>query len=83
LDLELVYGTTLPHDKSSIEFIKDSSLSNSKPRKSPILKVKQLKNIFVKNVKSRVDKNGKPNNQTYQYEYTNKKNTKTTYRPKE
>jgi hypothetical protein len=83
LDLELVYGTRRSHDNSGVGFIKDSSLSNSKPRKSPTLKWKQSKNIFVQNGKPRMDKNGKPNNHAYQYGYTNKKNTKTTYMPKD
>jgi hypothetical protein len=44
-------------------------------------KKKQPKNIFVKNIKSRMNKNGKPNYHAYQYRYTNKKNIKTTFRP--
>jgi hypothetical protein len=34
LDLELVYGTRRSHDKSSLWYVKDSSLSNSKPKKT-------------------------------------------------
>jgi hypothetical protein len=82
LDLELVYGTRRPHDKSDIGYIKDSSLSNFKPKKSHTLKGKQPKNIFAKNVKPSLDRNGKLNNRVYQYRYTNMKNIKTTFRPK-
>jgi hypothetical protein len=82
LDLELVYGTRRPHDKSSVGYVKDSYLSNFKPKKSHILKGKQPKNIFVKNGKPKMDRNGKPNNHAYQYRYTNKKNIKTTFSPK-
>jgi hypothetical protein len=82
LDLELVYGTRHSHDKSGLGYVKDSTLSNSKPKKSPTLKGKQPKNIFTKNVKPSIDRNGKPNNYAYQYRYTNMKNTKTTFRPK-
>jgi hypothetical protein len=46
------------------------------------LKGKQPQNVFIKNIKPRVDRNGKPNNHAYQYRYTNNKNTKNTYRPK-
>jgi hypothetical protein len=82
LDLKLVYGIRRPHDKSDIGYVKDSSLSNFKPKKSSTLKEKQPKNIFAKNVKSSLDINDKLNNQAYQYRYTNIKNTKTTFRPK-
>jgi hypothetical protein len=41
LDLELIYGIRHSHDKSGLEYVKDSTLSNSKPKKSPILKGKQ------------------------------------------
>jgi hypothetical protein len=82
LDLELIYGTRRSHDKSDLGYVKDSTLSNSKPKKSPRLKGKQSKNIFTKNVKSSIDRNDKPNNHAYQYRYTNMKNTKTTFRTK-
>jgi hypothetical protein len=82
LDLELVYGTRYSHDKSGLEYVKDSSLSNSKPKKSPTLKGKQPKNIFAKNVKPSIDRNSKSNNHTYPYRYTNMKNTKTTFKSK-
>jgi hypothetical protein len=75
LDIELVYGTRRSHDKSGLGYVKDSILSNSKPKKSPTLKRKQPKNIFAKNVKPSIDRNGKPNNHAYQYKYTNMKNT--------
>jgi hypothetical protein len=67
LNLELVYGTRRPHDKSGVGYVKDSSLTNSKPKNSLTLKGKPPKNIFVKNIKSRMDRNDKPNNHTYQY----------------
>jgi hypothetical protein len=67
LDLELVYGIRRPHDKSDIGYVKDLSLSNFKPKKSLTLKRKQPKNIFIKNVKPNLDKNGKSNNHAYQY----------------
>jgi hypothetical protein len=82
LDLELVYGTRRAHDKFDIGYVEDSCLSNSKPKKSTTLKGKQPKNIFAKNIKPSVDRNGKPNNHAYQYRYTNMKNTKTTFSPK-
>jgi hypothetical protein len=81
LDLELVYGIRRSHDKSSLAYVKDLSLSNSKPKKNATLKVKQPKNIFAKNVKPSIDRNDKLNNHSYQYRYTNMKNTKTTFRP--
>jgi hypothetical protein len=83
LDLEHIYGTRRPHDKSRIGYVKDSSLSNFKSKKSSTLKGKQPKTTFVKNDKSSIDRNGKSNNHVYQYRYTNKKNTKTTFRPKD
>jgi hypothetical protein len=73
LNLELVYGARRPHDKSGVGYVKDSFLSNSKPKKSLTSKEKQPKNIFVKNIKHRMDRNDKPNNHVYQYRYTNKK----------
>jgi hypothetical protein len=82
LDLELVYGTRRSQYKSGLGYVKDSFLLNSKPKKGPTLKGKQPKNIFTKNVKLSIDRNGKSNNHAYQYRYTNMKNTKTTFRPK-
>jgi hypothetical protein len=46
LDLELIYGTKCSHDKSDLGYVKDSTLSNSKPKNSLTLKWKQPKNIF-------------------------------------
>jgi hypothetical protein len=82
LDLELIYGTRRSHDKSGLGYVNDSTLSNSKPKKSPTLKGKQSKNVFAKNIKPSIGRNGKPNNYAYQYRYTNMKNIKTTFRPK-
>jgi hypothetical protein len=65
LNLELVYETRHPHDKSGIGYVKDPYLSNFKPKKRPTLKWKQLQNIFVKNVKPSMDRNDKPNNHAY------------------
>jgi hypothetical protein len=70
LDLELIYGTRRSHDMSGLRYVKDFTLSNSKPKKSPTLKGKQPKNVFAKNVKPSIGRNGKPNNHAYQYRYT-------------
>jgi hypothetical protein len=40
LNLELVDGIRRPHDKSDVEYVKDSFLSNFKPKKSLTLKGK-------------------------------------------
>jgi hypothetical protein len=82
LNLELIYGTRRFHDKSGLGYVKDLTLSNSKPKKNPTLKGKQSNNAFAKNVKPNIGKNGKPNNHAYQYRYSNMKNTKSTFRPK-
>jgi hypothetical protein len=83
LNLELIYGTRRSHDKSGLGYVKDLTLSNSKPKNSPTLKGKQTNNVFAKNVKPSVGKNDKPNNHAYQYRYSNMKNTKSTFRPKD
>jgi hypothetical protein len=64
-DLELIYGIRRSHDNFGLGYVKDSTLSNSKPKKSPTLKEKQPKNIFAKNVKPSIDRNSKPNNHAY------------------
>jgi hypothetical protein len=51
LDLEVIYGTKRSHDKSGLGYVKDLTLSNSKPKKSHTLKGKQPNNVFVKNIK--------------------------------
>jgi hypothetical protein len=66
LELKQVYTFRKPHDKSGIGFDKDLSLSTFKSQKSPTLKEKQHKYIFVKNAKSRIDKNSRSNNHAYQ-----------------
>jgi hypothetical protein len=83
LDPELIYGTRRSHDKSDIGYVKDLILSISKPKKSSKLKGKQPNNIFAKNVKYSIGRNGKPNNHAYQYRYSNMKNIKSTFRSKD
>jgi hypothetical protein len=59
LDLELIYGTKRFYDKSGLGYVKNPTLSNYKPKKSPTLKEKQPNNIFAKNIKPNIGRNGK------------------------